>query len=259
MVFNKYSSYYDLLYKDKNYLGEVAYIYNLIQKYNPDAKSILDLGCGTGRHDYLLAETGYSVTGVDQSCEMLEIAREKIKIQFEISTPLYQSKSSISFIQGDIRTIRLIERFDTIISLFHVMSYQTSNEDLNAAFKTAKIHLKKGGLFIFDCWYGPAVLTDKPVVRVKHLENEKISVTRIAEPIMKPNENIVDVNYHVFIRNKFSNEVEEIKETHRMRYLFKSEIEELLRVGGLELLSCEEWMTGKGLGFDTWNGCFVCK
>src|SRR3990172_5281821 len=74
-VFGKYSSYYNLLYKDEDYAGEVEYIHNLIQKHSPGAKSILDLGCGTGRHDLLLAEKGYSVTGVDQSEEMLAVAK----------------------------------------------------------------------------------------------------------------------------------------------------------------------------------------
>lgn len=249
-VFGKYSSYYNLLYKDKDYAGEAEYVHNLIQKYSPGAKSILDLGCGTGRHDFLLAEKGYSVTGVDQSEDMLAVANSQ-------PSTLNSQPSTLSFTQGDIRTIRLNKQFDVVVSLFHVMSYQITNEDLNAAFETAKVHLKKGGIFIFDCWYGPAVLTDRPVVRVKRLEDDAISVVRIAEPTIFPNENVVDVNYNVFIRDKKSSAVEELKETHRMRYLFKPEIESMLKVEDLELIRCEEWMTGKEPGVDTWGGCFV--
>ena len=73
-VFNLYARYYNLLYKEKDYAGEAEYVHKLIQKYQPGAKSILDLGCGTGRHDILLAEKGYSVTGVDRSEEMLAVA-----------------------------------------------------------------------------------------------------------------------------------------------------------------------------------------
>jgi len=251
-VFGKYSSYYNLLYKDKDYAGEVEYVHGLIQKYSPGATSILDLGCGTGRHDFLLAEKGYSVVGVDQSEEMLAIASSQL-------STLNPQPSTLRLAQGDVRNVRLNKTFDVVISLFHVMSYQTTNEDLNAAFETAKVHLKKDGIFIFDCWYGPAVLTDRPTVRAKRLEDEDIFVTRIAEPVMHPNENIVDVNYHVFIRDKASDRVDEIKESHRMRYLFKPEIGRMLKLEGLELIRCEEWMSGKEPGFDTWGVSFVVR
>ena len=74
-AFGNYSRYYNLLYKDKDYKGEAGFIHDLIQKYSPGAKSILDLGCGTGRHDALLAEKGYVITGVDMSEEMLLIEK----------------------------------------------------------------------------------------------------------------------------------------------------------------------------------------
>ena len=66
-VFAKYSEYYDLIYTDKDYQKEVDYIDQLIQKYHPKAKTILDLGCGTGVHANLLAAKGYRVMGIDLS------------------------------------------------------------------------------------------------------------------------------------------------------------------------------------------------
>lgn len=250
-VFGKYSSYYNLLYKDKDYVVEVEYIHNLIQKHCPGAKDILDLGCGTGRHDFLLAEKGYTVTGVDRSEEMLSVANS----QLTRST----LNSTLTFTHGDIRNIRLNKTFDVVVSLFHVMNYQTTDEDLMAVFETVKVHLKNGGLFIFDCWYGPAVLTERPEIRIKRLEDETMSVVRIGEPAMSPNENIVDVNYDVFIMDKISGKMEELKETHRMRYLFKPEIERMLSYAGLKPLACEEWITGKEPGSTTWSICWVVK
>lgn len=252
LVFGAYSRYYNLLYKDKDYTGEAEYIHSLVQKYHPGTKTLLDLGCGTGRHDILLAARGYEVTGVDMSEEMLAVARSNANLSTLNSQP-----SSISFQQGDIRSARLGRKFDVVISLFHVMSYQVTNSDLLAAFATAREHLEPGGIFIFDCWYGPAVLTDRPAVRVKRLEDEAISVTRIAEPVMHPNENLVDVNYHVFVRDKASGEVEELRETHKMRYLFRPEVELFLQQTGMPIIEVSGWMTGIQPGFDTWGACFV--
>jgi len=247
-VFNEYARYYDLLYRDKDYAGESDYINRLIQSHCPAARTVLNLGCGSGRHDRCLAEKGFAVTGVDLSEEMLTIARNSAG-----------GSSALEYVQGDVRSVRLGSTFDVVISLFHVMSYQQTNHDLNAAFRSACCHLKPGGTFIFDCWYGPGVLTDRPAVRMKELEDEKISVTRIAQPVMHPNENLVDVNYLVFIRDKRSGAVQEVRETHGMRYLFLPETRQMLTDSGFELLAAEEWLTGKPLGFTSWSAVFVCR
>jgi len=208
-VFGTYSRYYDLLYKDKDYSGEAEYIRAIIHRHSPDARTILDLGCGTGRHDFLLAEMDYEVAGVDMSQEMLAVANAQ---RSSLYTPegIIPHPPSVSFHHGDIRSIRLEKTFDVVISLFHVMSYQTGNEDLAAAFATAKAHLKPGGIFIFDCWYGPAVLADCPVVRVKRLEDDEIALTRIVEPVMYANRNLVELNYHIIAREKESDFVSEM-------------------------------------------------
>jgi len=252
-VFGNYARYYDLLYRDKDYAGEAQFVHKLLQNYAPSTKSILELGCGTGVHAFLLAKEGYQVHGVDLSQQMLQQATDRLS---HLPTEL---ASRLEFSPGDIRTIQLNQQFDAVISLFHVISYQTSNEDLLAAFATVKSHLKPGGVFIFDCWYGPAVLSDRPVVRIKRLEDEEISAIRIANPVMYPNENLVDVNYQVLIKQKNTNTVEELQELHKMRYLFKPEINLLFLQSGFEYVENREWMTNRESGFDTWGVYFVAR
>lgn len=246
-VFDTYARYYDLLYRDKDYAGEAEYVAAQIRKQVPKAKRILELGCGTGAHAEHLARMGYTVHGVDMSEAMLARAEaRKAALPPDVAARL-------SFGHVDVRTVRTGETYDAVISLFHVMSYQTTNEDLQAAFATAKAHLNSNGLFLFDCWYGPAVLTQRPEVRVKRLEDEEIKVTRIAEPEMHVNENVVDVNYTVFIEEKVTGQVEQIKETHRMRYLFLPEISRLLDTRELVMLEAREWLTDKPPGENSWG------
>ena len=252
-VFGNYARYYDLLYRDKDYVGEAKFIQQLMQTHAPDAKTILELGCGTGNHAVLLAQEGYQIHGVDFSQEMLDQASDRIS---QLPTEL---ASRLQFTSGDIRHIELNQTFDVVLSLFHVMSYQTTNEDLLAAFATVKQHLKPGGIFIFDVWYGPTVLNNQPEVRVKRLEDEEILVTRIAEPVMHPNDNLVDVNYQVFIKDKSSGAVEELRETHQMRYLFKPELELLFSTTGFLPIEHHEWMTKCEAGLNTWGVCFVAQ
>lgn len=251
-VFGAYARYYDLLYRDKDYAAEAEFVHALIRKHHPRARTLLDLGCGTGRHAFVLAERGYEVTGVDRSEEMLAVARSQL-------SPFNPQPSTLNFFNGDIRSIRLGRTMDAVVSLFHVISYQTENSDLLASFCTVRDHLGPGGVFLFDCWYGPAVLSERPTVRVKRLEDELTAVTRIGEPVMHANGNVVDVNFQIFVQDKASGAVECLEEQHRMRYLFRPEIDLLLRDAGLILVDELEWMTGRPLGFGTWGACFVVK
>jgi len=168
-------------------------------------------------------------------------------------------RKRISFSQGDVRVERTGKPHDAVVSLFHVMSYQTSDEDLAGSFATAKAHLKPGGIFLFDCWFGPAVLAEGPSVRVKRLEDGKVRITRIAEPVLYAEQNKVEVKYLVLIRDKVEGTVEEISEIHPMRYLFTPEVERLLADTGLTLLESQEWMTGRRPGLDTWNVCYIAR
>lgn len=249
-VFGSYSNYYDLIYSDKDYRGETDYIISIMRKYAPNSHSILDLGCGTGTHAELLAERGYKVCGVDMSPEMLKRASAKVSDW---------NRMNLSFVNHDIRNLRLNETFDVVVALFHVMSYQTSNIDIASALETAKKHLKPNGVFIFDCWYGPAVLTKAPEVRVKRLEDDLISVFRVAEPTLHPEKNVVDVNYCVYVKSKKGLEYNEYHETHRMRYFFRPEIELFCATAGFEVVDSFEWMTDKSPGCDCWSACFVVK
>jgi SAM-dependent methyltransferase len=250
-VFSRYSDFYDLLNSDKDYESEVDYVLSLAGRYaSTPIHQILNLGCGTGRHDLLLAGRGYRVTGIDRSAPMLAKAR---------ALAAQHSDLPLSFLQGDVRELNLGTSFDLALSLFHVMSYQTSDEDLERAFRTAATHLHAGDLFVFDFWYGPAVLHEKPEVREKHLKNNEMEAVRIARPVLHEDTCTVDVNYHVDIIRKRDGSRETLHETHVMRYLFLPEVEEILYRTGFDLVIAEEWLTGKPPGRSTWSICSVCR
>lgn len=251
-TFNLYAAYYDLLYADKNYKAESDYIENIINKYGSNVASILDLGCGTGIHALMLARKGFYIHGVDISSNMIEQAKQKLDQNSII-------KKSLKFEVGDIRGLDLNSKFDAVVSIFHVISYLTLNQDIQSFFATAAHHLNKNGLLIFDFWYGPAVLTQKPIIKIKRLENNDLRVTRISEPDSHFNENVVDVNYHIFVQSKNDNKINDFKEVHKMRYFFKPELEVFAKNGGFEILNFEEWLTGAQPNEKSWGACVVCR
>ena len=248
LAFGDYSRCYNLLYRDKNYASEAEYVHRLIQTYAPNAKSMLELGCGTGRYSEKFESMGYEVTGVDVSEEMLMEARKT-------------ASPTCKFVLGDIRSIRLDKKFDVVTALFHVMSYQVTNQDVADTLSTIKEHLKIRGLVCFDFWYGPAVLDQGPEIRIKEVEDESIGITRIAGPIMHPRENRVDVNYKLFIRNKRAgqSQIEELQECHRMRYFFEPEWALFFRQAGFHLLKMEEAVSQKTPDFSTWGIMIIAE
>lgn len=241
-----YSQYYELLYQDKDYANEVDYIDQLIGRDVDKPKTILNLGCGTGKHDVLLHNKGYQVHGVDISEEMLAIARNK-------------ERPGLQFSRANIQQLNLNQTFDVIVSLFHVMSYQTTNSELHQVFSGVNKHLDDNGLFVFDFWYGPAVLTDLPKNTIKRLESDQVKVLRVAEPHMHVESNIVDVNFDIFITQKSNNQLTHQKELHAMRFFFDVELEDICKQHGFVIESKYRWLSDKAPGFDTWNVVWILR
>lgn len=244
MPFNAYSHYYDLLYRDKDYRGEVDYVDRLLQSYGVSGRDLLEFGSGTGKHGRLLAERGYQVSGIERSAEMVSQAEQTAGFVCE---------------QGDICAVQLGRNFDAVLSLFHVISYQITNQAVSAVFARAAEHLSQGGLFIFDVWYSPAVHTQGPGVRVKRLEGENIRVTRVAEPELHPDKNRVDVHYTVMTQDRTTGAFHSFEETHPMRHFSLPELDLLAETAGFERLTAEEWLTGAPPSEATWGVCLVLR
>ncbi len=244
--FKLYSQYYDLLYADKDYNAETNYVDQLIKKYNQNSKSILELGSGTGKHAYLLAELGYQVFGIERSAEMVAIANQK-------------KHTNVKFKVADITNFKLNQSFDVATSLFHVISYLTDNKSLIQTFKNVYQHLKTDGIFIFDVWHSSAVHHLIPEKRTKKLQDENIAVWRNANPISYPELNIVEIEYDITITNLKDLKTEKIFEKHPMRYFSKPEIEILAFATGFELVYTEEFETRKVPSIATWGVCYILK
>lgn len=241
--FQTYSKYYNLLYSDKDYSAEANYVAKQIKKYAPKTKSILDLGSGTGGHGLLLKKKEFDVFGLDLSEQMIFEAKKK----------------GLPCQVGDISNFKLKNKFDSAVSLFHVVSYLTSNEALISTFKNVNKHLNKDGIFLFDIWYSPSVYKQKALPRIKKMKNEDIAVTRIADPKIDLNNNIVDVQFTVLVKELATGKIEELFESHPMRHFSIPEIELLAKFTGFKLLKAEEFLTGNKPSGETWGVCFILK
>jgi SAM-dependent methyltransferase len=254
-VFDEYARYYNLLYKDKDYQAEADFTLACLRRAGCTPSTLLDLGCGTGRHALAMTRRGIRVTGLDASEAMLAMGKEVIECDSKqcLSYPLPE------LIHGDARSLRLDRTFDAVTSLFHVMSYQNTEKDALDMLATARAHLAPGGFFLFDFWHGPGVLTEPPARRERELEDEQTRIIRIAEPEHRVNDNIVVVHYHVSITDKVTGRQSELREDHSMRYWFLPELRYLAKLAGLYIHQEGVWMHEGAPGLCDWHAWMLAQ
>jgi SAM-dependent methyltransferase len=247
----EYADSYDSLYNDKDYYEECSLIDRLFQSHGDRIHTVLDLGCGTGSHAFLLAQRGYEVLGIDRSNHMLELARKKANGQ--------NVDGKASFCQGDLRTFQAEQSFDATTMMFAVLGYQLENADVLGAIRTARKHLRLGGLLIFDVWYGPAVLRQGPNDRVKRIKTEKGQILRLASGQLDVQRHLCEVKYHLW-KMEGDRVMAETEETHLMRYFFPLELDLILQSCGFALVRLGAFPEFERDPDEmTWNVCGVAR
>jgi SAM-dependent methyltransferase len=234
MVFAEaYANQYDQLYGEKDYPGECDLIEQAFRQFGSgEIRTVVDWGCGTGNHSILLAERGYSVTGVDGSSEMLLRAREKSA----------QRGLDIDWIEGDARVAEVGGPFDAGLFMFAVLGYFSLNKDVTGALGNARKHLRTGGMLAFDVWYGPAVLSMKPSDRAKAISIPDGKLIRMVtcDSDTRHHRCTLRVNSWRLVAGQ---PAEESNEIHTVRYFFPLELESLLDQSGFKLVSLTAFPT----------------
>lgn len=243
-VFDKYGEYYDLIYRDKDYEMECDFLESIFKKHSSiTVRSIFDGGSGTGGHAIPLARRGYKITGVDASPVMISKAREKAK----------KAGLEIDFHLADLGTISLDRKFDAAICMFAVMDYFTANDELEKVLGNIRRVLKEGALFIFDVWNGLAVLRLLPETRVKVMEGDGQRVVRWVHPELDSFNHLCKDHYHLIV-TEGERIVDEVTETHTIRYFFPQEISHYLGESGFEAVElCPFLRLGSKVDENVWN------
>lgn len=148
VMFQNYSRQYDKESFTKGTLGECDFVEKELQ-FNK-ALSIIDVGCGTGRHSIELSKRGYRVTGIDLSDQMLARAREKAE----------EAGVVVGFFQHDARNLPYNQQFDIAIMLCEGGFSLMETDELNfEILKSVARALKKPSKFIFTTLNGLFPLT----------------------------------------------------------------------------------------------------
>ena len=159
---------YDLLHTGaaiKDFAADSDEIHALIQERNPDARTLLDVACGTGLHLSHL-RSWYDVSGVDRSPQMLAIARTRLG-------------EGVALDIGDMRTFDLGRTFEVVTCLFSSIGYLTTERDLFSAFDRLAAHVAPRGVLIVDGWLRPDAWRDDYRTPPDYADDGEIEVVRM--------------------------------------------------------------------------------
>lgn len=245
--FEHFASHYDTLYRDKDYEGEARFVSALLREQSPQAGSLLDFGCGTGRHAFEFARMGWRVTGIDVSAPMLAVAGQTL------SRLPADMRGRVSLQNADMRSHRAAARADAVVCLFDAISYNTSDDALLSVLRSAHQSLDNGGVFVFDFWHGEGVLADPPRERLQSVQSDEQLLERRADPRLDPARRRVSVDYTLKVTDKATGTAQTYRETHEVRYLFMPEISRFAAAAGFEIVGSGAWATREPVSPRTWN------
>ena len=137
-MYNDFAAVYDKL-QDADYDAFVDYYERIFKKLGKEPKLVLDLACGTGNITLPMAKRGYDMIGLDLSCEMLNIARDKAMTE----------NQNILFLNQDMCEMELYGTVDAIVCALDGVNYITETEDLRKLFRLVKNYLNPDGIMIF--------------------------------------------------------------------------------------------------------------
>lgn len=219
----------DLIYDAKIYDGMNTDQADLqfYRRWIPQNKNsrILELCCGTGRLTLPIARDGYDISGVDYTASMLEQAKVKAS----------EAGLEIRFIEADIRTLDLQEKYDLIFIPFNSIHHLYQNEDLFKALSVVKNHLKEGGLFLLDC-FNPdiryIVEGEKGPKEIAKYTTEDGREVLIKQTMRYENKTQINrIEWHYFINREF-NSIQNLD----MRMFFPQELDAYLEWSGFTII-----------------------
>jgi SAM-dependent methyltransferase len=214
-MFTKSFRYYDSLYAFKDYGDAASQLRKLVAKENPRAQSLLDVGCGTGKHLENLRDH-FSVEGLDLNPDLLAVARAR-----NPDVPLHQ---------GDMTTFDLGRRFDVITCLFSSIGYVKTVGKMRDAVRRFAEHLEPGGILVMEPWLSPEQYWVGHIAS-NYVNEPDLRIAWMYVQQRRGNVSVFDIHYMVATPEG----VHEFTEVHEMGLFTREEYEDAFRAAGLSV------------------------
>lgn len=202
--------------RGKDHLGEVALVEELILDHVPNARSLLDAGCGTGSHLAEFAKRFEEVEGFDLSPAMAARARGK--------------NPGVEIGVADIAAFDTGRRYDAVVSLYTVVGYLPTRAALHDAIRCLSAHVEPGGVLVVEPWWFAENYLDGYVAS-DLVSDDARTIARMSRTHRVGDRARMEIHYLVTT----GDEIEHVTETHEFGLWSRADYESAFAAAGLEV------------------------
>lgn len=226
-MYGKSADYYDALYGFKDYGAAVAHLQRVLDEVAPEARTLLDVACGTGLHLERLQHR-YVVEGLDINPAMLATARSRCP--------------DATFHEGDMADFTLAGRFDVVTCLFSSIAYVRTPERLASAVASMRRHLKPRGVILLEPWFTPERFWTHTIT-ANRVDEPELKITWMYTSEREGDVAVLDMHYLVGRPSG----IERFQERHELGLFSEDQVTSAFAAAGLEWSYEPEGPFGRGL------------
>lgn len=216
LQYGQLAKYYDLLYEWKDYEKESRTLSQLIGRYKlSSGNSLLDVGCGTGKHIQHLRKK-FDCVGMDISRHMLKEARRNVK--------------GVKFVLGDMTNFDLGRQFDVVLCLFSGIGYVRTYPRLARTLRNFARHLRDGGVVIIEPWFTKAQWKQGSIHMLSRSRSDELKIVRVGYSGARGDVSVLDERILVAEKGKG---ISYYKDSQTMGLFDRAKFLKLMREAGL--------------------------
>lgn len=253
-AYSSFASVYDLFMDNVPYESWCAYLTGILKEYGVSDGIVLDLGCGTGKLTRLLAKAGYDMIGVDNSEEMLEIARDAEYAEADAGISEIQKKNILYLLQ-DMREFELYGTVRAVVSICDSMNYILEEEELLEVFRLVNNYLDPGGIFVFDL---NTVYKYKELLGETTISENRDEGSFIWDNYFDEENGINEYDLTLFIWEK-QDLYRKYEETHYQRAYDLETIKSLIKKAGMKFVAAYDAFTREPVKADSERIYIIAK